>query len=218
MIRLERVTKKYEGKAVLDDLTFMLPEGKAVCILGPSGCGKTTLLEIISGITVPDAGTVNGGRSGGTHVFQDDRLLPWCTALENITLTGAGKSRAETYLEKLGLDKEDMKKLPDELSGGMKRRVAIARALAYGGDYYYLDEPMQGLDIKTAQSVLQVIREELLGKTAVIVTHSPEEAGLLADEAVVVNGPPIREVQRFSPVDASALRELILDTDEDRTA
>jgi ABC-type multidrug transport system ATPase subunit len=98
-----------------------------------------------------------------SFLFQDDRLLPWSSALENLTALGIPPERAKEYLAKVGLAGEE-EKLPEELSGGMKRRLAIARCFAHGGDVFYLDEPLQGLDIKTAGDVLAFMAGETARK------------------------------------------------------
>lgn len=189
MIRLENISKTYDSRLVLDGVSLTVAPGERVCLTGPSGCGKSTLLAIASGTLAPDSGEVmicEGIRMA--YLYQEDRLLPWSDALENITVTGAAKERAVELLGRMGLA-EDMHKLPSQLSGGMKRRLAIARALAYGGDIYCLDEPLQGLDDGTAGRVLEVLREELTGKTALIVSHSSEEIAALSTRIVTLSPP-----------------------------
>lgn len=184
MIRLENIHKSFDGRVVLDGTDLYVAPGERVCLTGVSGCGKSTLLAIAAGALQPDEGKVmicEGIRMA--YLYQEDRLLPWLTALENITVTGVSRDNALSMLERVGLA-DDANKKPGQLSGGMKRRLAIARALAYGGDVYYLDEPLQGLDDGTAGRVLEVMLDELTGKTAVIVSHSSAEIEALATRIV----------------------------------
>ncbi len=184
MIRLENITKSFGSQVVLDGASLTVEPGERVCLTGASGCGKSTMLAIAAGTLEPDSGDVmicEGIRMA--YLYQEDRLLPWLTALENITVTGVSRADAMAMLERVGLA-EDAGKKPAQLSGGMKRRLAIARALAYGGDIYYLDEPLQGLDDGTAEKVLEVMLEELTGKTAIIVSHSSTEIEALATRII----------------------------------
>ena len=107
---------------------------------------------------------------------------------------------AEMYLQRVGLQAE-LDTLPALLSGGMRRRLAIARALAFGGDVFFLDEPLQGLDASTAQPVLEVLRETIGGRTALVVTHSPLEALALGDTILMLDGPPVRIVKSAAAAD-----------------
>ncbi len=184
MIRLENISKSFDGRLILDRVSLTVAPGERVALTGPSGCGKSTLLAIAAGTLPPDSGkTALCEGVQLAYLYQEDRLLPWFDALDNITVTGASPERALELLGKMGLS-EDIHKLPGQLSGGMKRRLAIARALAFGGDIYCLDEPLQGLDDGTAGRVLEVLGEELEGKTALIVSHSSAEIAALATRTV----------------------------------
>ena len=197
MLKFEGVDFFYGDKAVLKNFDFAAEENLATCVLGPSGFGKTTLLSLASGLLKPGAGRVtpfSGGRR--SFVFQEDRLLPWLTARENLCAVGIDGAKAEEFLRKVGLG-EAGEKHPDELSGGMKRRLSIARALAFGGDVFFLDETLQGLDIKTSGEILSLIKSEIAGKSALIITHSPAEAFALADRIVLVGGSPLKVLSDF---------------------
>ncbi|HPU59111.1 MAG TPA: ATP-binding cassette domain-containing protein, partial [Candidatus Avimonas sp.] len=144
-VSLIDVSYSYDGqKKVLDGFSFEFPEKGAVCLMGPSGCGKTTLLRILAGLERPQRGTVEGiSGKKPSYVFQENRLLPWLTAVENVAVAAAGEnkhSEAESLLKRMGLAGSEHK-YPKELSGGMKKRVSIARALAAKGDFLILDEP-----------------------------------------------------------------------------
>ncbi len=184
MIKLDSVCKKFDGRTVLQDFSMEVKHGERVCLRGVSGCGKTTVLRILAGLETADSGTVSiSGQPVISVVFQENRLLPWKSALDNITLVGAGRERAMELLAALGLEGEEHK-LPSELSGGMCRRVAIARALAVPAELYLLDEPVQGLDDGTAGRVLDFINRELEGKTSVLVSHDEEEILALAQRVI----------------------------------
>jgi ABC-type nitrate/sulfonate/bicarbonate transport system ATPase subunit len=187
------VSLSFDGRVILDRFQFSLAEKTRTAILGTSGSGKTTVLRLASGLQKPDSGTAGSFSGKASFLFQDDRLLPWSSALENLTALGIPPERAKEYLAKVGLAGEE-EKLPEELSGGMKRRLAIARCFAHGGDVFYLDEPLQGLDIKTAGDVLAFMAGELRGKSVLMITHNPEEALALADRVVIVSGPPLQVV------------------------
>ncbi len=201
------VSLSFDGRTILDHFQFSLEEKTRTAVLGTSGSGKTTILRLVSGLQKPDSGTVGSFSGKPSFLFQDDRLLPWSSALENLTALGIPPERAKKYLAKVGLAGEE-DKLPEELSGGMKRRLAIARCFAHGGDTFYLDEPLQGLDLKTAGDVLAFMAGELRGKSALLITHNPEEALTLADRVVIVSGPPLQVVSDRPSADFSDPDEL----------
>lgn len=181
-MKLDHVSKSYQGRTVLRDFSLELPDRGFCCILGPSGAGKTTLLRLMAGLERPDSGTVTVS-APVSMVFQEDRLLAHDTVLENAALA-ADPQRAKELLVRLGLE-EWLFRRPAALSGGMRRRVAIARALAAPAWVYLMDEPLKGLDRDTKQAVLALIREETRNGLLVLVTHDPEEARG-ADQIVTV--------------------------------
>ena len=181
-MKLDHVSKSYQGRTVLRDFSLELPDRGFCCILGPSGAGKTTLLRLMAGLEHPDSGTVTVS-APVSMVFQEDRLLAHDTVLENAALA-ADPQRAKELLVRLGLE-EWLFRRPAALSGGMRRRVAIARALAAPAGVYLMDEPLKGLDRDTKQAVLALIREETRNGLLVLVTHDPEEARG-ADQIVTV--------------------------------
>lgn len=181
-MKLDHVSKSYQGRTVLRDFSLELPDRGFCCILGPSGAGKTTLLRLMAGLEQPDSGTVTVS-APVSMVFQEDRLLAHDTVLENAALA-ADPQRAKELLVRLGLA-EWLFRRPAALSGGMRRRVAIARALAAPAGVYLMDEPLKGLDRDTKQAVLSLIREETRNGLLVLVTHDPEEARG-ADQIVTV--------------------------------
>ena len=178
-IRLTDAVVCFDGRRVLNGLNARIPFSGTTVVSGPSGCGKTTLLRVLMGLQRLDSGSITGlmGRRLSV-VFQEDRLLPWLTALENVALV-SDADNAKRYLTALGLGEALMQK-PAALSGGMKRRVAIARALAFGGDMLLLDEPFTGLDEAARAQAARILLES--GKPLLLVTHSGEEGALLRAE------------------------------------
>lgn len=179
-IELEHVFFSYGEKAVLRDVSFVVEDGETVALEGPSGVGKTTVLRLIAGLLTPARGGVRGGEGGAAVVFQEDRLIPHLTAEENLRLVNDALTHgeAEALLAAVGLEGE-AKRLPGELSGGMRRRVAIARAAASGRAPVLLDEPFQGLDGETKRRVTDFVRSFTRSRTTVLVTHDASDADAL---------------------------------------
>lgn len=193
-VRVDELTVRYGGQDILKDFTLELPESGCVCLFGPSGCGKTTLLHALAGLN-RQAKVEEGLRL--SMVFQEDRLLPWQTALQNVMISGGGRQKSLELLEELGL-MEAADKYPAELSGGMRARVALARALACPAELLLLDEPFHGLDREAKERALALTRQCCAGKLTLFVTHDEWEARALADVIYELEGPPlkIREVRR----------------------
>lgn len=186
MIEFDKVSKSFDGKQVLKNFSVTFNKGEFTCLLGASGCGKTTVLRLASGLTMPDSGEIKRDDTlKKSFIFQENRLLPWYDALGNILAVTDDREKAEYFLRQTGLY-EDRNKFPNELSGGMKRRLATARALAFGGDVFFLDEPLRELDKKTAALINSLLKKELQGKTVIMVTHIPEHANLLADRILTI--------------------------------
>lgn len=171
-MKLDHVSKSYQGRTVLRDFSLELPERGFCCVLGPSGAGKTTLLRLMAGLERPDSGTVTVS-APVSMVFQEDRLLAHDTVLENAALA-ADPQRAKELLVRLGLE-EWLFRRPAALSGGMRRRVAILRALLAEYDLLFLDEPFKGLDQETKEIVMADTRRRCAGRTVLFVTHDPAE-------------------------------------------
>ncbi len=203
-----------EPLTALDNVELAVPAHSIFAILGASGCGKSTLLNIISGIVTPDRGRVSFGGvpiaqfdnwRSISYMFQEDRLLPWRSALANVGFSlEAGnmsrverQARARDVLRLVGLD-GFADAFPYQLSGGMRSRVALARSLVTEPAILLMDEPFSRLDAQTRslmqQEVLRI--HELKHMTIVFVTHDVEEAVVLADEVVVLAPRPgrVREI------------------------
>lgn len=190
-IGLKNVTFAYGDTAVCRDLTWQLPDTGVVCLWGPSGCGKTTLLRLLAGLERPTAGEIIlPAPRAVSMVFQEDRLLPWMTALENVMLPGTAMPAARAILQELGLG-DELHSLPAQMSGGQQRRVALARALAAPGDLLLLDEPFNGLDEDTWRRLLPLIRQRALQHPVVLVTHVRQQAELLDAGIVPLTGIPL---------------------------
>ncbi len=182
-ISIQNLSKTFDGHSVLKNYAGEIPLCGITVIRGASGAGKTTLFRLLLGLEKPDAGEITGmQRRKPAVVFQEDRLMPWATALENAAL-GSDEARAKNALERLGLG-ENLNQLPRELSGGMKRRVAIARALAYGGDILFLDEPFTGLDEENKRIAAQAMLEANM--PILIITHDEAEAELFGEYKEIV--------------------------------
>jgi len=193
-IVLQQIVKSYGQSVVIDRLDLTLPSEGIICLTGPSGCGKTTLIRLVTGLEKQDAGIISGVE-GKTFsiVFQEDRLLPWLTAAENLDLV-LHKSVSNRYLDLVQLG-EDSHKYPGELSGGMRRRVALARALAYESDVLVLDEPFKGLDENLRESMIELVRNERRNRLVYLITHDAYEAKRLADQVLQFEGPPLRLIR-----------------------
>ncbi len=192
-IELSGVRLHLGGREVLSGVDLAVRRGEFLAIIGASGGGKSTLLRIISGLLRAEAGEVSV-RGRPAYVFQDDRLLPWRSALRNVSLPcELGSGGALTPGEALSLVgmAPYAHYLPAQLSGGMRARVGLARALAQSGDILLLDEPFAALDALVRERFNDELRHlhEKTGQTTLLVTHSIREAVLLADRvAVLRNG------------------------------
>jgi NitT/TauT family transport system ATP-binding protein len=189
-------TKNRPPVQAINDLSLELSGHVFVSIVGPSGCGKSTLLNILSGVEPPTSGTIEVTKDGRPaklgYVFQDARLLPWRTVMDNMLYVHDGqreraRETARRYLAMVGLDAVS-DSYPGQLSGGMQQRAGIARAFSVDPDLLLMDEPFSHLDAITARSLreqLQLLWDES-GKTVLFVTHDIMEAVQLSDRIVVL--------------------------------
>lgn len=185
MIKLHNISFAYGEKQVLENFSLNIEKGDKICLFGQSGCGKTTLLRLILGLESLKEGKISIEKGlKPSIVFQENRMLPFKSVIDNITLFGAKKETALKNLKALGI-KETANLKPNELSGGMERRAAIARALSQDFDYLLLDEPFTGLDEANLEICVKHILKIAKDKPIILITHSQEEAKLL--NAKIIN-------------------------------
>lgn len=179
MLKIDNITFSYGEKQILKDFSLNIKKGDKLWLFGESGCGKTTLLRLILGLERPQTGKIiNLADWKPSVVFQENRLLPFKTALQNILLVNNDRQKAIDNLVALGVG--DTANTPvSELSGGMERRVAIARALTADFDYLILDEPFTGLDNDNIELAIKHILKVAQDRPIILVTHSANEAALL---------------------------------------
>ena len=193
MLEVRNLRKSYGDLLVLNGISLTVCPNEIVGLVGPSGCGKTTALNIVSGHDGDYTGTVENTFKRISCVFQEDRLLPWCSVYENISVVNDDISASEVQhlLETMELA-DFAHSYPSELSGGMRQRVSIARAFAYNGSLLLMDEPFKSLDQKLKESILRsfvkLFRETDL--SVLMVTHDHAEAALLCDRIVLLTERP----------------------------
>ncbi len=186
-ITLQNVSFSYGEKTIFHNVSYTFPESGVLCLSAPSGYGKTTLFRLLMGLEQPQSGQILGHTAlTVATVFQEDRLLPWLTAAENVAIGNRDKGAVEAALRDVQLwDERDA--YPPSLSGGMQRRVAIARALAADADVLLLDEPFTGLDRPLWSSLAQLIKERYAGKLILLITHQEEEAVAFGAKTVLLS-------------------------------
>ena len=194
MLKLHNINLQLGSKSIFEDLSLEFAEGQINVLLGPSGCGKSTVLRLLAQFLNPDSGLIENSHQRVGFVFQEPRLLPWLSLVENIRLplnlsapqAGLHEADASYWIQQMGLEGNE-NKFPHELSGGMKMRASIARSLITKPSLLLMDEPFAALDEQrreTLQDLLLKLQEEL-GLTLVFVTHSIQEALTLADRVFV---------------------------------
>lgn len=216
------------GTVALEGINLSIKRGEIVTIVGPSGCGKSTLLRIIAGLTDPTSGSVTKpedtteGRSPLTMVFQQDTLLPWLTAAQNVGLYSRflpfrergrerveRNSRVKELVDLVGLT-PFANAYPYQLSGGMRRRLAFISAVAPLPTVLLLDEPFASVDeptrIQIHQDILRIIHR--LGMTVILVTHDLAEAASLSDRVMIMTRRPGR-IMRLRTVPFGPEREML---------
>lgn len=219
-LAVENVTKRFgegpEALTAIDQISFTVEAGEFVSVIGPSGCGKSTLFHVLGGLTNATSGqvrveneTINGPHSAVGIVFQEESTFPWRNVIDNVAfpleLQGIGREErhetARRFIEMVGLQGFE-KRLPSELSGGMRQRVSIARTLAARPRILLMDEPFAALDEQTrlllGDRVLQIQQD--LAQTTLLITHSITEAVQLSDRILVMSYRPGR-VKRIVKVD-----------------
>jgi len=190
------LTKRGTPVRALNGVSFEMSGQVFVSVVGPSGCGKSTLLNIASGVDTPTAGTLdlthNDGEAGIGYVFQDPRLLPWRSVMDNLLYVSdedkeSARKKAQTYLEMVGLG-DFAHMYPNQLSGGMQQRVGIARAFFVDPDLLLMDEPFSHLDAITARGLREQLQEiwNETRKMVLFVTHDVREAVELSNRIIMM--------------------------------
>ncbi|MGO4623665.1 ABC transporter ATP-binding protein [Ensifer sp. 2YAB10] len=217
MVSIDSVTMAFGAYVAVQDVNLSVSDGEFLAIVGPTGCGKSTILNAIAGLLKPASGTVSidgqpvrGVQNDIGYLFQQDALLPWKTAIENVELgpmfkgVGAAERREQSmrWLAKVGL-KGFEHRYPHQLSGGQRKRVQMAQALITGPKVILMDEPFSALDIHTRHlmqnELLRLWQEE--PRAVVMITHDLEEAIALGDRVVVLAaGPRSRVIDSFPVV------------------
>ena len=205
-LEVKHVSKRFDGRPVLDDISIELNRGELVCLLGVSGGGKTTLFNVISGLLRPDAGRVlldgrdiTGQPGSISYMLQKDLLLPYRTIEDNVALPlvlrgvkkQAAREQVSPMFRRFGLE-GTQKKYPAQLSGGMRQRAALLRTYLFSQDVALLDEPFSALDTLTKSAIhrwfLGVMEQIRL--STLFITHDIDEAILLSDRIYLLSGSP----------------------------
>ena len=211
-LEVKNLTCRFDGRAVVDNISFEVGRGEVVSLLGPSGCGKSTTLRMIAGIQTPSEGDIILNKRTATTsnfnlppesrgvglMFQDFALFPHLTVAKNVGfgVPAVGRTvRVEDMLAKVGLS-DKATRYPHELSGGEQQRVALARALAPEPAIMLMDEPFSSLDDRLRDDVrdatLDVLREN--GASVLMVTHEPAEAMKLSDRIAIMRAGKIVQI------------------------
>jgi NitT/TauT family transport system ATP-binding protein len=221
MLRVNDLTIAYgEGEPVLDGASLVVGQGKFVSLVGPSGSGKSSLLRAVIGLQRPLKGAISTQVAPADvgMLFQDDALLPWKTARENVALglvlhgmeRKAALAEADAWLARLGLEGFE-KRFPRRLSGGQRKRVALAQVLALKPKLILMDEPFASLDAivraRVIQDVVELVERERI--SVLLVTHDLEEALWLSDSVYLLSQGPRARITQHYPVPIPRPRELI---------
>lgn len=226
LLKIENIYYDYKENdnilPVLAEITFSAKRGEFICIIGPSGCGKSTLFNILVGLEKPDNGKIfldgediTSTRGHIAYMPQRDLLFPWRTVMENLLLgveiqkedIKKARREAEELIPLFGLEGFE-EHYPEQLSGGMRQRAALLRTVLTHHDILALDEPFGALDALTRNTMQEWILsiQKKLNKTILFITHDIEEAILLADKIIVLNGRPGKIIDKIN-IDLSRPRK-----------
>lgn len=224
MVAINKVTMSFGDFTAVRDVDIQVGNGEFVAIVGPTGCGKSTVLNAVAGLLTPASGgisidgmPVKGVQESVGYLFQQDALLPWKTALQNVELglrfrgvaTKEREEKARAWLAKVGLSGFEHR-YPHQLSGGQRKRVQMAQALIVEPKVILMDEPFSALDIHTRHlmqnELLRLWQEDR--RSVVLITHDLEEAIALGDRVVVLSAGPASRVVRSFDVDLERPRNV----------
>jgi NitT/TauT family transport system ATP-binding protein len=223
-LEFDRVTVRFGSHVAVADTSLAVGEGEFVSIVGPTGCGKSTLLNVAAGLLEPTEGEIRAGgqpldgvNPSAGYLFQAEALMPWRTALHNVTLgleyrgtnPAEARARGEDWLARVGLAGHGHR-LPHQLSGGMRKRVSLAQTMIMDPKTILMDEPFSALDVQTRV----LMENELLTlwsadrKSVLFITHDLEEAISLSDRVIILSaGPSTRPIAEF-PIDLPRPRDV----------
>ena len=224
MVAIDKVTMSFGDFTAVREVDLQVGNGEFVAIVGPTGCGKSTVLNAVAGLLTPASGgitidgvPVKGVQKSVGYLFQQDALLPWKTALQNVELglrfrgmaAKEREERARAWLGKVGLPGSEHR-YPHQLSGGQRKRVQMAQALIVEPKVILMDEPFSALDIHTRHlmqnELLRLWQEDR--RSVVLITHDLEEAIALGDRVVVLSAGPASRVVRSFDVDLERPRNV----------
>lgn len=190
-IVIKNISKSFDAKQIFKNFSLEFPQNGVSMLSGESGVGKTTLLRMISGLDTDFSGEISGGGIKNCSVaFQEYRLFPTLSALDNLVFANHDKKTAENTKEalemllSLGFKESDAQLYPRELSGGMKQRVSLARAFLRKAPILLLDEPTKELDVENASKVLEIIKNEAEKRLVILVSHNRSDAEKLSAKII----------------------------------
>lgn len=224
LVAIERITMSFGDFTAVRDVDIQVRDGEFLAIVGPTGCGKSTILNAVAGLLTPaqgciriDGKPVKGVQESVGYLFQQDALLPWKTALQNVELglrfrgvaAAEREDRARRWLAKVGLAGFEAR-YPHQLSGGQRKRVQMAQALIVEPKVILMDEPFSALDIHTRHlmqnELLRLWQEQR--RSVMLITHDLEEAIALGDRVVVLSAGPCSRVVESFPVPLDRPRDV----------
>lgn len=213
----DRLSHSFGPNEILRNISFELEQGRVVSVVGPSGGGKTTLLHLCAGLLDIEEGRLENSFASFSFAFQEPRLLPWQTAIDNIAfgLKARGIAKAERHQRaseiaiRFGLESRDLYKFPKDLSGGMRQRVSFARALVTQPELLFLDEPFSALDIGLKQELQQILIQQNHDHrlSILFITHDLMEAVRLSDRILLLAGDPGGIVQTYDIEKPQSMRD-----------
>ncbi|MFV0321266.1 MAG: ABC transporter ATP-binding protein [Alphaproteobacteria bacterium] len=199
ILELHNLHYQIDQQTIIKDISFTQQKGEIICFFGPSGCGKTTLLKLIAQLLNGYGGQINNHAQKLAYLFQEPRLLPWKTALNNVklildknTYSADGINKIRTLFRFVGLSDTDLNKYPSQLSGGMRQRVALVRALINQPDLLLMDEPFSALNFELRLKLQDKILDDVQNKnlSVILVTHDSFEAVRMADKIYFLTATP----------------------------